>query len=246
MSTLKQINFNRDQENIGYFEELPKGTQAIVRDLLLEAAQDRSGPEGFKSDDECIEGIECKARDGFSPFSHNKGGLVYQNFAQHLDYWGGGYSLAHGKANVELSRLIDGTLEDVKTNFAERHAELLASKGIKPEDVSYHALEESDDAELKRLANEFSNDECESLSDENSTVMHELRFMYHGRDSKGLHTASVSAAVNLEAPYHRSHISWAPSVFCEGSKEVEITWRTQAELKNKLAHALKLTSGEVF
>lgn len=146
------------------------------------------------------------------------------------------------KANVELSRLIDSSLDAVQEQFLNDHEAEFKTLGLTPNDAGYSALYE---AGHKVLAEKFSEAEFEALSDENSTVMHEFRFMYHGREN-GLHSASVSAAVNLEAPYHRSSISWARDVFCEGGKEVEITWRNQAELKRKLAKALKQVSKAVF
>ena len=97
----------------GYFEELPKGTQEIVKDLILEAANDRNGPEGFKSDQECLDEIECHSRSGFIPFSHNKGGILYQNFATHMDYFGSGYSIAHKEANKRLESLIEESFSDI-------------------------------------------------------------------------------------------------------------------------------------
>ena len=74
MSTAKLMHDNSD----GYFENLNETAKEIVKEAILKAAQDRNGPEGYKSDEECLEDVECHARDGFMPFSHNRGGLTYQ------------------------------------------------------------------------------------------------------------------------------------------------------------------------
>jgi hypothetical protein len=92
---------------------------------------------------------------------------------------------------------------------------------------------------------EASDEHLDALGSDDSSIMHEIRFMYHGCEN-GVHRASVSCAVNTEGPYHRSHISWAPNVFCEGAKEVEITWKTDGGLARKLKRALAETSKAVF
>src|SRR6185312_5632388 len=111
MSTAKRLT-HIDNESQGYFEDLPASTQKLVRELMAQAAEDRSGPDGWKSEDECFSDVECHARDGFMPFSHNRGGLMYRNFADLQSYWGGGYALAHEKANAELQRQIETALNE--------------------------------------------------------------------------------------------------------------------------------------
>lgn len=69
--------------------------------------------------------------------------------------------------------------------------------------------------------------------------------MYHGQEA-GIHKASVSVAINTEGPYHRSHIPWSPDTFCEGTKEIEISWKTESGLKKKLVKALKQAKEEVL
>lgn len=231
-----------------YFDELPKDLQDMVRELILEAAENRNGPEGFKTDDECIESVECRSRAGFIPFSHNKGGLTYRNFATHMDYFAGGYDIAHKKAHEKLREMMEQSIADTYGYFFDDNKELLESHGFKRETFSYGELQDKANlgSPLYDVLNDLGNAESESLSDENSTVMHEFRFMYEGQDEDGVHSASVSAAINLEAPYHRSSISWMPGVFCEGASEVEIEWKTKAELKNKLKIALSKVSADIF
>ncbi len=225
------------------FEELPQSVRDIVKDALTQAADAKPGPEGWKSHDESLELIEHKRRDGFIPFSHNKGGYTYRNFSTLMDYWGSGHTPAHAGAAEEIERQIDYGMQCARESFFAKNTEALKGLGItEAEAVNYHELYELDHG---RLAENFSEYESENLGGDDSTVMHEFRFMYHGAEN-GKHSASISAALNTEGPYHRSSISWAPNLFCEGAKELEITWRTDAELQRKLATALAKCSKAIF
>lgn len=234
-------------ESIGYFTSLPEKTKELVKELILKAADEKGGPDCYKSDEEAIESIECHSRDGFSPFSHNKGGLVYQNFTDLMGYFGGGYTCTHEGAAKEIQRQIDYSLklcaEDTYAKFITKFQAL----GIEEKDVSYGTIERFIEKghDMQDVLNYIQEHEYDCLGGTEDTIMHEIRFMYHGQEGKE-HSASVSAAVNTEGPYHRSSISWAPGVFCEGAKEVEITWTTQTELKKKLTAALKKVSKAVF
>jgi hypothetical protein len=238
---------SKSKQRIGYFEELPESTQTIVRELILEAAADRSGPEGFKQDDECMEDVECHSRDGFIAFDHNRGGLCYRNFATLSDYNSGGYTPAHKRAAAEIAGQIEYSYKLLAESTYERFKALLDSKGLTAKDCLYHVLDElcRTDESLKPVRRYVEDGESEVLSSDNDTVMHELRVMYHGVEG-GIHSASVSAALNTEAPYHRSSISWLPGAFCEGAKEVEIEWTTDAELTAALKSALSTVSKEIF
>lgn len=238
------------------WDKLTDKTKAIVRDVMENVADDRNGPEGYKSSDDCFEDIEYLSRDGFAAFDHNRGGLTYLNFTQISDYECGGYVPAHKQAASEIERQLDHNHELVRETVYDDNEALCLKLGITKDDLSYHAideyLEKSDllDAEtkeqVKKLLRDFEDTESSYMNDSENSVMHELRFMYHGHDESGLHTASVSAAVNTEGPYHRSSISWSPKTFCEGSKEIEITWKNDAELKRKLDKAFKKVSKEIF
>jgi len=241
-----------------YFDELFTSTQEIVKDAILKAAKERNGPEGWKSDNECIDEVECRSRDGFIPFSHNKGGLIYRNFTDLMGYWGNGYTPAHEGAAKEIERQTGGALKQVSEIMAERIGEkdMQYYFGNDISKVNYCNLYElsevlnkqdkTDSADkMANWANEIQDVENEQLVGECSSIMHELRFMYHGCEDD-LHSASVSAALNTEGPYHRPCISWAPEVFCEGAKEIEIKWRNNAELKRKVEKALKQVSKAIF
>lgn len=232
----------------GYFEGLPQGTQEIIRDLILDAAENRAGPEGWKSNEEAIEQIECHSRDGFIRSSFNYGGLEYRNFACLMDYFAGGYSVAHAKANAEIRRQIKYSLQLLRESTFEKYKDLLTTHGVALKDTEYLNIQECVDNgadELTPVLRYIEDNESEYLGGENSSIMHSIRVMYHGKVD-GTHSASVSAAVNTEGPYHRSAISWAPSVFCEGAKEVEIEWTNQAELKKVMRDALAKVSKAVF
>lgn len=234
MSTKSQVKsmFSNDDtlpKNESNWDTLPEKTRDMVREMILSAAEDRKGPECWKSDEECIEELEYRSRDGFSAFDSNRGGITYNNFCTVADYDSGGSSPSHEKAAKEIQSQIDYCLEYARESFFEKNAELLTRLGFTKETVNYHDLY---DNKASALADELSEYERDSMSDDSSSIMHEFRFLYHGKDASGIHTASVSAAVNTEGPYHRSSI--------------EITWKNTAELKRKLAKALTQVSKEIF
>lgn len=232
----------------GYFKELNKTAQEIVREMILKAADGRSGPEGYMSTSDAFESVECERRSGFIPFEHNKGGIRYKNFTDLFDYWGGGYTPAHDGAAKEIERQIDLSFKYLRESIFANHKELLESKGITVDQCDYHTMGELAEADpsLERVHRDIENGESEALGGTENSIMHEIQFKYEGKNDKGIHVAYVSAAVNTEGPYHRSSISWAPGVFCEGCVGVEIKWKNNAELKRKLDKALTKVCKAVF
>lgn len=211
--------------NEGYFNDLSEKTKELVKELILEAAQYREGPEGFKHDKECLADIECERRGGFIPFDTNRGGINYNNFSDLIEYHGGCYKCAHHEADKEIARQIEVSREFAIDAWTE-------NKGKKP-------------TKKQQRSEEFYEYFDENLRGDDSSIMHNFCFLYHGKSDK-MHSASVSAAINTEGPYHRTHIAWASNVFCEGSKEVEITWTSDRELKTKLKAALAECSKAIF
>lgn len=259
-------------ESIGYYENLPKSTLNIIRQALLNASKNIV-PEGYKISEDCFEDLECHSRGGFIPNSYNKGGLVYKNFTTLMDYWGGGYQVSHKQANKEIKRLIDLNFEYISDSLydyiGKERYEYVFGEQNKYKTLTYYNLQTLIDTlkkqndhtininintqdilnksikEKQHWLNKIQDLETEYLNDDNSTIMHELRFMYHGKVN-GVHSANVSAAINTEAPYHRSSIPWAPNIFCEGAKEIEIEWTTNKELKNILNDTLQSLIKSVF
>lgn len=230
-----------------YWNELPERTKELIKELVLDAASNRGGPDCWKRDGECIEELEYESRDGFIPFSHNHGGIQYRNFTDLMSYFGGGYSVSHKGAAAEIERQIEFSLNMASESTYEKFRTMFDRLAIKKENVTYSYLQDltEEHPELEDAVQYIQDAEMECLAGDESSIMHEFRFMYHGKVD-GKHSASVSAAVNTEGPYHRSHISWSPRTFCEGSKEVEITWKTKVELKKKLKAALTKVSKAVF
>ena len=239
------------RQNEGYFNALPETWQELVKDAIFKAADNRCGPEGWKGNEDSIESIECHSRDGFIASSHNKGGLVYQNFTDLMGYYGGGYTPKHEGAAKEVERQVEYSFKLVQESIFEEFKAELKAMGLNENDCNYckinDLLEQSPKNELlNKVMRGIEDKERDYLSDSESSIMHEIRVMYHGKNDDGMHIASVSAAVNTEGPYHRTHIAWAPSVFCEGSKEIEIEWKNARELKSKLDKALKQVSDAIF
>lgn len=234
---MKQLKIKQD----GYFQDLPQDVQDLVRELMSETIEQ---VEGWKSTEETFEDLECRRRDGFIPSRGNRGGLVSNQFTDLSNLWGSGDRVAHVKAQAEIERQIEYGLECARKSYFENNkAELIKVGVLNAESVSYHDL---CDKGHSALAEDFSDCEYENLSDESSSIMFQVRFLYHGINEDGKHEASVSCAVNTEGPYHRSSIPWTSNVFCEGASEVEIEWTAKRELKAKLAKALNETSSKIF
>ena len=242
----------RDTVNDGYFENLRLSTKDIVKELILKHAENRNGPDGYKSDTECLEDIECHSRDGFIPFSHNKGGLDYNNFCTLSDYNNGGYVPASPKAASEIERQIEYSYSMARDMLAEKIGPLDMEHFFNDdkENLSYHGLSEleenlkkSGDTEkalkVSQWLREYESIEQDCFNGDSDSIMHQLRFFYHGKDAKGIHQASIVAVINCEGPYHRAGRN-------EGCKEIEIQWRNNAELKRKLDKALAKASKAVF
>lgn len=234
----RKLYSERDAE--GYFDGLPKGTQDLVFDILNETF-DAYVTDTYPYDaKDRTEEIECRSRDGFIPHWFNRGGLEVRVFKTLGDLLSSGAQVSHKKAQAEIERQTEYMLKLHREHVFEKFQDLLKTKGIAPDKINYSDLNylAEQDADLKQVANYFEDTEHDFLDDSESTIMFTVRFMYHGKID-GEHSASISAAVNTEGPYHRSHISWAPEIFCEGAKEIEITWRNQTELKKALKRALE-------
>jgi hypothetical protein len=225
-----------------YFDSLPASTQATVSELIKEALD-----SNYDCYDREVEQIECRSRSGFVPYSHNHGGMEIVTFTDLAYFWGGGHSVAHAEADKEIQRQIAVSFEFHSEHIFDKYKELLTSKGVLVSQCNYHDLTElvKSDDDLAEVARECESTEMDFISGVESSIMMRIRFMYHGLVD-GKHNATVSCAVNTEGPYHRSHISWAPKVFCEGSESVELAWSTDGELNKTLKAALKKLTTEVF
>lgn len=242
----------------GTYPELPKTAREAIEELVIETMKANS--EGYPScntgRDDGVEELEFEARSGFIPFDHNRGGIQLNMFTDIGYYWGSGCRPAHKDAANEIERQIELGLNYASEMLSERMGkedfEYFFGSDLKK--LTYHNLQElaesltkqgQDTTKVDFWVQEIQELENANLSGDESSIMHQTRFMYHGKVD-GVHSASVSCAVNTEGPYHRSHISWAPGVFCEGVKEVEITWKTVPELKKKLKAALDKTAKVIF
>lgn len=244
MSSVKKMN-RFENSATGYFENLPNGTKELVTELCKDTFEKHcetyTGPQ--------VEDIECHSRDGFIAYDSNRGGVMVRGFTQLMDIFGSGTYPAHKEARKEIEGQIEYNLELLSEHVFEKFESGMKERGLTKENCNHcffqDKSDESDDDFYTEVLRYIEDSETEFLSDDSSSIMYEVRFMYHGKlDDK--HSASVSCAVNTEGPYHRSHISWAPDVFCEGAKEVEIQWTTQAELKKKLKAALDKTAKQVL
>ncbi|HRT83952.1 MAG TPA: hypothetical protein P5523_04875 [Bacteroidales bacterium] len=181
-------------------------------DLLIKDLVEKHS-DGIGSNEGRIEAIECESRAGFIASSHNCGGYDYTTF----DYVSAGNAYSSKEATARLN-------ETLNNAFTVAIKEL----GL-PKDSTYQDLTPEQQDKLSEIEQEY-------LSDE--TFMLQIRVMYGGVDAKGKHIAYVSSVINWEAPYHRSSISWMPSMKCETAKEVTVTFKNLREAKTKINAAL--------
>lgn len=224
-----------------YLEFQPK-LDALIKQIVLDAGSSASSKfECWKSDNECIKALECRSRDGFIAASDNCGGYQFNNFTTLGYIEGTGSRFASKEACEQIQKQTDQGYKYALEAFKENNAD--AIKGIPEDKLNYHDLYELGHG---KLAEELSNYEQENLSGDEDTIMINLRILYAGIDDNGVHTAFVSAAVNWEGPYHRSHISWMPGFKCEATKEVEVTFKNLREAKTKLTKAMKLVKEQII
>ena len=232
-------------QNETYYPQLPAKHRDAIEELCIEAIEDC---QGWKSPE--VEQIEYMARDGFSPFSHNHGGITINQFTDLQGIVGSGMYPSHKGARADIELQYNYNIELVAEQVFEEFEDLLKKHDIlNSGPCQYHDIQDRIDQgakDLKPVLRRIEDLECKYLSGEQSSIMYEVQFMYHGTDENGVHMASVSCAVNTEGPYHRRSISWAKDVFCEGAKELEVEWRTLKELKTKLKKALDTCASEVF
>ena len=190
------------------------------------------------TDNEDFSPIEYERRDGFIPASYNKGGFTLRRFTDVMSICGSGDLPAHKKAADRIEQLYTEHLHDCCRMTVEEFKTQFDALDISS--IDYPALEKLSHkhkwAEKALLFLESA--EC---NNHEITVMFELRVMFHDK-----HTASVSAAVNTEAPYHRPSISWSPDTFCEGAKEVEIEYASEEEYEIELEKAVQEVVAAIF
>lgn len=227
-----------------YFKDLPEDVQTTVSEALkdkLDALQsDMAIPELYTDRDP--DEIECYSRDGFIAASHNKGGYELLGFTDLMGVWGSGIWPSREDACKEIQRQVDYSFEIIAEEIYERHKALFDQYNLTKEQATYHDTEQyaQEVEEFETVNREIQESEYEFLGDESSSLMYSLRFMYHGCDENGVHTASVSACINAEGPYHR------PISGLEFAKEVELAWNDHSLLEGKLETALNIVCKEVF
>jgi hypothetical protein len=222
------------------FDSLPESVRNLVSEILTTEFDDARMPD-MLVDDRDPESIECLSRDGFVASPTNCGGLLINRFTDLATFWGSGYTPRHLRVASEIEQQIAYSLDHARDATAEHFATLFTQHSMVPADANYPNLSDlaaSNPTEFEPVLRWYEDAEMECMQDHDSSIMYQVRFMYHGHVS-GIHSASVSAAVNCEGPYHREGRN-------EGAKEIEITWRTENGLRTKLTQALRKCIGEVF
>jgi len=193
------------------YPQLPEDIREYIETTLVETmADDTSHLELPDIDTQYIEQIEYKSRDGFIADPSNYGGVTIGSSSY------GGFMLGTGifPSEPRVKRDVLDWQDQAHEAIKEEHPEL-----------------STDSEEYLDLVDEY------ITIDGSDVINFEARFLYHGEEN-GIHTASVSASVNTESPYHRSQYDYA--------QEVEIEWRTLEDLKRELPKAIEEVNGKIF
>lgn len=147
-----------------------------------------------------VEQIEHKSRDGF--ISSNDGGYQSNSFSDVGMLVGMGLGDLPSKAQDAIQKQYEYGLEMALETFKKDYADEI--KDIPEDKLNYHDLYDMDKGDL---AEKLSNLESEMNGDEQSTVMFQIRVMFHNNGPENL-SFTVQGAINWEAPYHRPKGQW--------------------------------------
>jgi hypothetical protein len=202
--------------NKQYADEMPK-LMEYLKDTLTDSFNNDVRAEVYEVQSE---ELECRSRDGFMPFDHNRGGVRILGFSDVRCIMGSGTI----PNNKQASKAIEGqdtqNREYALEALNEKHGTKFTTNDNLPEDMQNELWEIQDEG-----------------SSEDSILFY-IQAKYEG-SVNGVHTLYVTACINWESPYHRSHISWLPDFVTESSKSVEIKFKNATELRTRLKKALK-------
>jgi len=146
-------------------------------DKIIEILRDFATSIGYQQDR--IDSLDCRRRDGFIPFSHNHGGLECVSFTSqyHLQFEGTGFENAD--KTLEKYREYD------KGYFVESNPEV-------PKD------------EAKWTESHYEMFDEYRQNDDEATVLFSLDIMHQGIDDDGTQCINLRFCVCVQdAPYHR-------------------------------------------
>ncbi len=193
---------------------------SIIQESLIDFRDefDRDFWECYKIDDK-PEAIECCSRDGFIPYSDNRGGYTLAGFF--FNYYNASEFTGNTQAQDELQKISDYNFECGVEQFLDDNPTL---KNLDVELINYHDLYEMKLGSLAEELDEYCHDDQESYM-----VTYEVR--YQGFEN-GYHYFLIQSAFNWEYPYHRSSMpAWAGG----GSNEV---WSSET-IETKSVSTLK-------
>jgi len=202
-----------NREHKSYIDEQPE-LQEILRGWLASLDLDSHSVAHGAPD---LEEIECRGRDGFIPYRHNRGGFDLQYMSDVGTCAGCGC----GPNLTEIERSEQKAYTEAKLWLKENYASELAD--VPDEKINYHELCELGKG---KLAEELSEAETEWMDE---TVWWGVRAMYEGRDSAGVHTLMIYCSGNVSGYY---------GLCGQGSQtlaEFEIRFRTASGLRRRLA-----------
>lgn len=154
--------------------DVPLNVMEQIKDVLENVANDLGLSER-------IDEIECRRRDGFIPYSSNKGGIRSSGYNTINGVMGSGCFSGSKKFNDLIQKYYDEREGDVEKEFIDEHGEITDDN----RDSFYELLNESFDSDYDSICVEYQG-------------------RYLGYE-KGIHTIELNVFLSLtDAPYFRS------------------------------------------
>lgn len=145
----------------------------------------------YYGNDEGIEPIETKARDGFIPYTSGGYQICLPASLHHAH--------SSGQVPAPLQSIIDGWLKDCADDWARAY----------PDKPSFDDCVGGDDDDLRAKAEEFEGD---YLSNSDECYFWKARIMFLGSDDRQNETGKpevyIDAYLNTDIGYGRDHIPW--------------------------------------
>lgn len=149
-----------------------------IADGIVAALQAFALELGFS--EEHTDALECRSRDGFIPYSHNKGGIGAHAYQSQL--------------HAYIERTGFDHADAVLDRYYQYTADYYAEANNLSKDVSTWSDDQRDEMEQGYA------------EDSESTVFFKLQAMYQGINDDGMHSIDLSCMVNVsDAPYHRGY-----------------------------------------
>lgn len=201
-----------------YLDQQPE-IESVIRDYIDSLAPYYT--DGYQIGK--IEPIECRSRDGFSPYSHNCGGFDKAWITDLCTVWGSGQGIGNITTDEAYKAQDEAAETFIKHDASDETKAVLST--LPADKHNYHDLNELGHGDIAEELDEYC---MEWLRGD--YIHFGYRAMYEGK-VHGWHTLMIYAGVN-RSEYHGAHGTGSSTL-----AEIEIKFRNVGELSTKLEAA---------